>query len=209
VSGRWQPGDLALVVRDGRIPCPHNRHVSHTGALAPPRGSIFVVADARPTTVNSGAIACGCLDLVPEGGGVAVAMRCIKVTPEGADAFDREVIEHLTAPAPRALPAANARASEAVKAGTYPTVMETQSWRDQPHLTIPPVRSPAPIGLRWTNTERACSRCALPREAIGCRLGFGSKMASATPTHGSCFQTSSIKLSGGQQPIKHCRLASL
>jgi len=91
----WKVGDLALVVNTSVIklldaPTPH----LHTGEACPPAGTIHEVLYVGPSMIGAkGDEPCGCTVLEFGSTTGAVHLRCVKVTPEEEDEFDKEVIE--------------------------------------------------------------------------------------------------------------------
>jgi hypothetical protein len=80
----WEPGDLALCVKDGKFV--HNSHTgrrcTHNGRMVPPRGSIREVSRVEVAMTDRGTVfSCGCLNLIFTDGSLGAASRFVKVTP--------------------------------------------------------------------------------------------------------------------------------
>lgn len=88
MSDDWKPGDLAMLVRSGRVPCPVLHAFVHTGRSCPPPGAVREVAE----TYRS---ACGCPALRFSDGTAAAALRCKKLRPHAPDEEDAETIRLL------------------------------------------------------------------------------------------------------------------
>lgn len=90
MTGDWQIGDLALCVRGGKIPT----NTAHT--QYPDTGAVYTVRFAAIAEFNFGEALALWFEDAPQninGEKMWGAGRFIKVTPEEADEFDREVIE--------------------------------------------------------------------------------------------------------------------
>lgn len=96
----WQPGDLALCVRDGEVECP-DCGGSHAGKLAPKLGTRHIVARisrcGSPEHCYPGLEDnCAFPVLYLLGGQKGLASRFRKIRPHTPDAEDAETIRLLT-----------------------------------------------------------------------------------------------------------------
>ena len=91
MSDDWQPGDLAMIVRQGVIDCPHRAATTHTGEKCPRRGAVRTVTAVQASVLPSGT-KCGCTELWFSDREGAVAQRCKKIRPHTPDAEDAETI---------------------------------------------------------------------------------------------------------------------
>ena len=90
----WQIGDMALCVRSGVMKCPKDEFVTHTGQNV--KGAAFKTVCGISIDPMSKVSDCACVVLRFTDGSAGIAARFRKITPPEADAFDREVIEHMT-----------------------------------------------------------------------------------------------------------------
>lgn len=80
----WEPGDLALCVKTGKLShlSPNGVRCTHGGGLVPPRGSVRTVVRIEQARTDRGTVfSCGCLNLVFADGSLGAALRFTKVTP--------------------------------------------------------------------------------------------------------------------------------
>jgi hypothetical protein len=75
----WAPGDLALLVTDGLVACPHSGDVYHTGEGCPPHGSVREVTHVGPDIYDGEA--CGCLRLTFADGIFGADWRFVRIPP--------------------------------------------------------------------------------------------------------------------------------
>ncbi len=87
----WQPGDLALCVRDfGGTSSKHGQ----CPVSMPDKGNVYHVTEVFIHPYNGGKLALRFSDLPDLGPGTGWnAKKFLKITPPEADSFDREIID--------------------------------------------------------------------------------------------------------------------
>ncbi len=91
MSDNWEVGDLALIVRGGKIKCPNPHFGFHDGVKVPSVGTIGTVVSVRPSVMYCGDY-CGCETIDFFDGRSAVTQRARKIRPHTPDAEDAETI---------------------------------------------------------------------------------------------------------------------
>jgi hypothetical protein len=93
----WQPGDLALCVKQGLVACECGRE--YTGQLAPPVGSVAEVVGIMrcdDDVICGWSEPCAAPVLLLDSGKGGLAVRFRKIRPHTPDAEDAETIRLLT-----------------------------------------------------------------------------------------------------------------